>query len=265
MFTKKIVVYIPCHNCESFVLDTLQGIPEELHERIECLVVDNFSSDSTSKVVKQAVTERSFPFEITLIRTKKDLGYAGSQKLAYTLTSDALGVEKVIMLHGDGQYDPALLRKFLPYIDSDPAYAAINGYRDKKTYPEEDETPLTTYRIIKFLNRLENLVTGFKQKEWHSGFVMYSTAFLKKISFHLLTDTRHLDGEMLICAGVMEERTLSIPIYKKYKDFESFSGIPKMRYVLNVIKLLFKFRSGFHRRLFDEEVENKISHEFDRL
>lgn len=265
MFTKKIIVYVPCHNCESFVWDTLRGIPEELHERIECLVVDNFSSDSTSEVVKQAIADRGFPFEIILIRTRKDLGYAGSQKLAYTLTSEAPEVEKVIMLHGDGQYDPALLRKFLPYIDSDPANAAINGFRDKKTYPEEDETPHTTYRIIKFLNRIENLVTGFKQKEWHSGFVMYSTAYLRKIPFHRLTDTRHLDGEMLICAGVLGERTLSVPIYKRYKDFESFSGIPKMRYVLNVIKLLFKFRSGFHRRLFAKEVNNKVPHEFDRL
>lgn len=258
-------MYVPCHNCESFVLDTLSGIPPELHERIECLVLDNFSSDNTSKAVKQAVADKSFPFEIILIRTREDLGYAGSQKLAYTLTSEASEVERVIMLHGDGQYEPDLLRKFLPYIDSSPAYAAVNGYRDKKTYAEEDETPLTTYRIIKFLNWIENLVTGFKQKEWHSGFVMYSTAFLRKIPFHCLTDTRHLDGEMLICAGVLEERTHSVPIYKKYKDFESFSGMPKMRYVLNVIKLFFKFRSGFHRRLFAEKVENKILKEFDRL
>ena len=94
---------------------------------------------------------------------------------------------------------------------------------------------------------------------------MYSTAYLRKIPFHRLTDTRHMDGEMLICAGVLNEKSHSVSIYKKYKDFESFSGIPKMRYVLNVIKLFFKFRSGFHRRLFTEEFENKIDDEFDRL
>jgi glycosyltransferase involved in cell wall biosynthesis len=247
------------------VVDTLRGIPEEFQEYMECLVVDNFSSDHTAAVVKQAIDDENFPFDITLIRTRRDLGYAGSQKLAYTLTAKSPQVEKVIMLHGDGQYDPALLRKFLPYIDSDPSYALVNGYRDKKTFPEKDETPLTTYRIIKILNRLENLVTRFKQKEWHSGFVLYGTSFLRKIPFHRLTDTRHIDGEMLICAEVLGEKTFSVPIYKKYRDFESFSGLPKMKYVLDVFKLFIKFRLGFHRRLFSEEIENLINYEFDRL
>ncbi|MFC2170118.1 glycosyltransferase family 2 protein [Acidobacteriota bacterium] len=265
MFNKKIVVYIPCHDCEKFILEILQKIPHEFHHQMECLVLDNFSSDNLSEIIKKEIKNKTFSFKINLIRTKKDIGYSGSQKLAYSLISKSENVKYVIMLHGDGQYDPFLLRQFLPYIESKNHFAVVNGFRDKIHFPEKDETPFFTYIIIKTLNFIENIITGFKQKEWHSGFVLYSKDFLTKIPLQYLTKTRHIDGEMLILAGVLNEKTASFSLYKKYKDYESFSGLPKLKYVLDVFKIFLKFKNGFYHQLLGNKIRSKIDFEFDRL
>ena len=60
--------------------------------------------------------------------------------------------KKIIMLHGDGQYSPKLLLEFVPYLFD--YYSIVYGYRSKKIYSYEEETPQATYFIIKILNGL---------------------------------------------------------------------------------------------------------------
>lgn len=252
-FKKKILIYLPCYNCADYVLDTIQNIPSEFHAIIECLVIDNQSSDGTARLVADAIANNQFQFPVHIIQPTENVGYAGSQKLAYSIARLASPpVNKIIMLHGDGQYDPVLLKYLLPYLDQD--LAIVNGYRDRRTYPEKEETPLLTYRIIKLLNVLENIFTGLREKEWHSGFAMYSTEFLSKLPLEKLTPTRHIDGELLMCANKLGLNHESIPIYKRYRGYVSFGGAPMLRYVFNVGIIVLKYMFGHHYRLLKQPV-----------
>ena len=246
-FNKPILIYIPCYNCESWIVETLCSIPPELHDQMECLVIDNHSTDRTGERVLEVIKEGKLPFKISLIQTKENIGYAGSQKLAYHLATNSSDIKNVIMLHGDGQYCSSLLTKFMSHINND--YAIVNGYRDKKTYPHQEATPFASYIIIKMLNFLEYLITGYAQKEWHSGFVMYRKEFLSNISLQLLSDTRHIDGELLICAGILKENTLSVPIYKRYNDYEGLNRITKAKNVLNVLRIMWKCKKANDHRI----------------
>jgi glycosyltransferase involved in cell wall biosynthesis len=260
-FNKSILLFIPCRNCETSIVEVISNIPQELRGQIECLIIDNQSTDSTSELVFKEINNENHPFKINLIKTKNDIGYAGSQKLAYLLATQSPNVKYVIMLHGDGQYDPSLLKDFVPLINN--KYAIVNGFRDKRTYPHREETPFITYYIIKILSWFESLITGHTHKEWHSGFVMYDSDFLRKIPLQFLSDIPHIDAEFLICAGILNENTKSIPIYKNYDGYEAFCGLPRIRHVLNVFKIMFKFRIGYYHTILTANNVSKINYKYD--
>ncbi len=262
-FQKRILIYIPCYNCEENIIETMAMIPEECHDQIECLIIDNQSNDQTVNHVLKEMKAKKYPFKVHLIRNKKNYGYAGSQKTAYSLAINSPNVEYVIMLHGDGQYPSVLLKQFMAVINDD--YAIVNGYRHKKSHPEKEETPWSTYCIIKTLSWIESVLTGFKQKEWHSGFVMYQTKFLKKIPLHKMSNTPHIDGEFLILAGVMGERTFSVPIYKKYKDLQAFAGLSRIVHVLNTFRIALKVRFKYYHRLLKNPDTTLIDYQFEEL
>ncbi|MGD2180260.1 glycosyltransferase family 2 protein [Lusitaniella coriacea] len=260
--TKEILIYIPCYNCEDTVVSVLRSIPQEFWDRSECLVIDNCSEDKTSEAVLEEIQREQHPFPISLLRTQENIGYAGSQKLAYQLALNSPQISQVVMLHGDSQYPPSLLLKLLPHINS--GKAIVNGYRDKSLYPNRDETPWSTYLTIKILNTLENLVTGMNQKEWHSGFAMYSRHFLEQVPFHSISNTYHIDGEMLIVANSFKLPILSVPIYKHYEGKQRLLLWGRIKYTFTVFKLLFKYRSKKLKYAKREE-NSKIPYAYDVL
>lgn len=251
-FTNPVVIYLPCYNCATKIAQTLEEIPKDFHDMIECLVVDNDSTDATAETVRKIVVQRKYPFPIHLVKMTENAGYAGSQKTAYHLVRQSPVVKRVIMLHGDGQYPSALLNELKPYVASD--YALVNGYRCKKTFPEKEETPKGTYRIIKLLSWIESAVLGIPQKEWHSGLVMFSTDFLRRIPLGALCSWMHIDGEFLMCAHILKEKTLSVPIYKRYKKFKGFGGWARIRHILQVFRLMGRYLTGHYHRLLKSEI-----------
>jgi len=260
-FEKPVLIYIPCYNCVAKIAEVLSNIPAELHNQIECLVVDNHSSDHTMEKVLQEKDSKKYTFKINLIRTTKNIDYAGTQKLAYFLATQSPRVSHVIMLHGDGQYHSSQLTQLIPYLNN-KNYTVINGYRDKTIYTQE-ETPHITYIVIKILNFLESFITGYSYMEWHSGFVMYSIDFLKKVPLQYLSKTRHIDGEFLICAGILQENTISVPIYKKYKEYKTFRGLPRIKYIWDILKVMFKFKRKYYHQILKSNIASKIDYDFD--
>lgn len=239
-FKSDVVIYIPAYNCETTIVETIRSIPPDLVDNVTILIVDNNSSDKTVECVINARNNGLLPHSLKLIRISKNIGYAGSQKLAYSLIRRSAAVRWVIMLHGDGQYPSELLSKFVSFTDS--KFGLIYGYRSKLSYRRLDETPLPTWAAIKLLGALESVVTGIARKEWHTGFNMYSVEFLRKLPLNEMTDTYHIDGQISFLAGALDELVFSIPIYKRYKGFDSFSGIGRAKYVFDVLRLMFEFR-----------------------
>ncbi len=252
-FSRDVLVYVPCYNCESTIGSVLSGIPAEIQARAEVLIVDNFSSDRTAELALETSKSGRLTAPISIVRTRENLGYAGSQKLAYQLACASPSVRWVMMLHGDGQYDPELLKGYLPLLSSPIGLAY--GYRSKSKFGKREETPLSTWFLIKSLSLVESLVTGEWRREWHTGFVMYSTRFLNKVSFREITNTPHIDGHLLFSAGVMGYSIAAVPIYKRYKELNAFEGWARIIYVFSVLKLMFEFRLA-KNRLKNSEADN---------
>jgi hypothetical protein len=106
-----------------------------------------------------------------------------------------------------------------------------------------------TWMAIRTLSALESVITGVARREWHSGLVMHSTRFLRKLDLAALTGTPHIDGHLLFAADVAGESALGVPIYKLYKELSAFEGAARRRYVFDVLKLMFSFQRTRHNLL----------------
>src|SRR3954447_2967522 len=101
----RFAIYIPAYNAASKLAQTLDRIPAQVLEQAgEILVVDNASDDGTAAIAEQWASQRGCR-KLTVVRNVRNLGYGGSQKLAYHRLV-AAGHEAVVMLHADGQYAP---------------------------------------------------------------------------------------------------------------------------------------------------------------
>lgn len=240
-FTKPTLIYVPVWNNAPFIVSTVAKIPPELMSSCDILIVDNCSDDGTSERVLEAKRDKVLPDHVVLIRTDENIGYAGSQKLAYALALENPCVRNVIMLHGDGQYSPELIHSLERYFDTDAA--VVYGYRSKTTYGRKEETPWVTWLAIKVLSLLESLITGYWRREWHTGFIMYSTDFLRSVDLNALTTTRHIDGHLLYTSGFLKQKAVGVPIFKLYGEIPAFEGEERSQYIRDVFKLMFSFRS----------------------
>ena len=99
-------------------------------------------------------------------------------------------------------------------------FGIVQGMRNKNKFGKKDQTPLFAYYIIKILNFYENIICRANFREWHSGFVFYKRRFLSQIPLENLTDTPHIDGNILYIAKLLYESVASDDIYKLYNLLE---------------------------------------------
>lgn len=236
MFSRRLLIYVPVYECRDTIIGVLSSIPEAVSAIADILVVDNCSPDGSGAAVVNARRAGQIRSDVTVVQPSRNIGYAGSQKLAYSLACRSPTVEWVAMLHGDGQYPPALLDTLVARLDSKAGI--IYGHRSKLWHPFHEETPISTWLIIRCLSILESMLTGAFRLEWHSGFVMHATRFLRRVNLDALTSTPHIDGHLLYAAHALRERVETVPIFKLYKSLSPFEGAARRQYVIDVLKLM---------------------------
>ena len=93
---------MPAYNAARTIEETVRAIPEGYYDEI--VVVDDHSRDDT--------VERARALNLKAIRHPHNVGYGGNQKTCYM---EALrdGAAIVVMLHPDGQYDPAIIPEMI--------------------------------------------------------------------------------------------------------------------------------------------------------
>jgi len=224
------VIYIPAYNAALTLPKVFERIPVSLRNYCkEILVIDNCSADNTSEVTLSYKQKPGFE-KIRLIRNEKNLGYGGSQKLAYSecIKNECKGV---IMLHGDAQYAPELAEMLLEPIICDEA-DMVFGSRMTGS-PLAGGMPIHRYLGNRFLTKIQNLLLNTNISEFHSGYRVFSLNALKKVPFYKLSSDYHFDTEILILFLHNNLRIVERPIPTHYGDEECYVNIWK--YGLDVL------------------------------
>jgi glycosyltransferase involved in cell wall biosynthesis len=220
----KVVIYVPAYNAAATLPRVLDRIPEEVRSRVhEILVVDNDSEDNTYLVAAGYRQEKGV-HNLEFIRNEKNLGYGGSQKVAYRRAIEK-DLEGVAMLHGDAQYAPEIIGDLLAPILSGEADMVFGSRMSGD--PRKGGMPLIRYLGNRALTGMQNWVLGTNISEFHSGYRVYSLEALKKVPFERLSSDYHFDTEILILFVDQNLRIAEMPIPTHYGNEKNYVNIWK--------------------------------------
>src|SRR5947209_6908708 len=160
MTSPKIVVIMPAYNASKTLEQTFREIPRD--SVAECIVVDDFSADSTVEVARK--------LGLRVFLHGENQGYGGNQKTCYV---EALktGADIVVMLHPDYQYDPKRIPDLVRPIVEDRADFVLGS---RMAYAVAGGMPFYKRVSNRFLTWCENRVFKLKLFEDHTGFRAFS-------------------------------------------------------------------------------------------
>ena len=183
----KVVVVMPAYNAAETLKKTYDEVMEQgIVDHV--IVVDDASNDETTAIAKTLAN--------TTVHTHpKNQGYGGNQKSCYKLALDA-GADIVIMVHPDYQYTPRLIPAMASMIGNG-LYHCVLGSRILGGYSLKGGMPIWKYISNRFLTFAENLLTGAKLSEYHTGYRAFSRELLEKLPLSENSDDFVFDNQML--------------------------------------------------------------------
>lgn len=160
-----------------------QGIVDQV------IVVDDASSDETTAIAKTLPR--------TIVHTHlQNQGYGANQKTCYTLALQQ-DSDIVIMIHPDYQYTPKLIPAMVSIIGNE-LYTCVLASRILGGYALKGKMPLWRYIANRFLTFVENILTGAKLSEYHTGYRAFSRQLLEQLPLDANSDDFVFDNQMLL-------------------------------------------------------------------
>ncbi len=208
---QKVVVVMPAYNAVKTLEQTFVEIPREVVD--EVILVDDASRDETALLARR--------LGIHTVVHPKNRGYGGNQKTCYR-EALKLGADVVVMLHPDYQYTPKLLTAMASLV-AIGQYDVVLGSRILGGGALKGGMPLYKYVFNRFLTAFENLFTGLKLSEYHTGYRAFSRQVLLQLPLEENSDDFIFDNQMLAQAAYFGFSVGEISCPTKY--FEEASSI----------------------------------------
>ncbi len=159
-----------------------------------------------------------------------------------------MGADVVVMLHPDGQYDPAIIPNLCSVIEKGEADIVL-GSRWLGLDPAKAGMPWWKRLGNRFLTGAENRVLGLRLSEYHTGYRAYSRRFLENIPFLENSDDFVFDTQVLIQAATFGFKIGEVPAIGRYHaDASSVSFGTSTIYGLETLAALIRYvahRAGF--------------------
>jgi glycosyltransferase involved in cell wall biosynthesis len=201
---KRIVVVMPAYNAARTLVSTYSEIPPGYVDDV--LVVDDASTDETVEVA------RSLGLEV--IVHPRNRGYGGNQKTCYARAL-ALGADVVVMLHPDYQYTPKLVVAMASLV-AIGQYDVVLGSRILSGGALAGGMPRYKYVANRALTFVQNVLTGAKLSEYHTGYRAFSRDVLTTLPLEENSDDYVFDNQMLCQALHLGFRIGEISCPAKY-------------------------------------------------
>lgn len=179
---------MPAYNAEKTLSKTYEEVMDQgVVDTV--IVVDDRSRDETAELARglEQVRVHVHP---------ENRGYGGNQKTCYRLALEE-GADIVIMVHPDYQYTPKLIPAMVSMIGND-LYPCVLGSRILGGYALAGGMPIWKYIANRVLTLGENLLTGAKLSEYHTGLRGFSAEILRTLPLDANSDDFVFDNQMLL-------------------------------------------------------------------
>ena len=227
----KLAVVLPAYNAAATLRKTYQEIPPGVVD--EFLLVDDGSTDETTEIARQ--------LNIKTVRHPHNRGYGANQKTCYK-TALELDVDVFVMLHPDYQYVPRLVPAMAAMVASGE-YDLVLGSRILGGTALKGGMPLYKYVCNRVLTLFENLLTGAKLSEYHTGFRAFSRRLLEDLPLEKNSDDFIFDNQILVQALHFGHRIGEISCPTRYNaDASTIGFLRSLRYGLGVVYCSLQYR-----------------------
>ncbi len=203
----RTVVVMPAYNAAKTLETTLARIPPGVVDTI--ILVDDGSRDGTAAL--------AVSLDLVVISHPHNAGYGANQKTCYI---EALrdGADVIVMLHPDGQYDPAILDDMVEVIRSGKADVVLGSRFLNPGGARAGGMPWWKRLANRFLTGYENRVLGLGLTEYHTGYRAYSRKFLTTVPFLRNSNDFVFDTQILTQAAAFKFKVAEVPVTTKYFD-----------------------------------------------
>ena len=220
------LVVVPCYNARKTITDVIFQIHSVGYSNI--LISDDYSSKPISKDLIHGDNT-------ILISQKNNLGYGGNQKYLYNYAIEH-NFKYVVMIHGDLQYTPKLIPSLISMLHF-AKYDFVFGSRILGGNALKNGMPIIRYIANRFLTFFQNLLTGYKLSEYHSGLRAYKVNSLKKLNFKAYSNNFLFDNEMILGFIKGKQRIGEVSCITRYDtNSSSINYYQSTIYAIGVIK-----------------------------
>jgi len=228
---QRVVVVMPAYRAERTLEACYRAIPHDVVDMV--LLVDDASDDATLAIAEQ--------LGVPTVRHAINAGYGANQKTCYTEALRA-GADIVVMVHPDYQYEPRLITALASLVASGVYDVAI-GSRMLGKSALAGGMPRYKYHANRLLTMFQNLMTGARLSEYHTGFRAFSRHVIETLPLGANSNDFVFDNQMLAQALAFGMRIGEVSCPTRY--FEGASQISFRRgivYGLGVLKTSVAYR-----------------------
>jgi glycosyltransferase involved in cell wall biosynthesis len=239
---KKIAVVMPAYNAEKTLPQTVRELPDAVDIRI---LVDDGSKDATVRVAES--------LGLKVFAHDGNYGYGRNQQTCYR-EALAAGADIVVMVHPDYQYTPLLVTAMAGMLASG-VYDVVLGSRILGGCALKGGMPRYKYLANRLLTAFQNLLSGAKLSEYHTGFRAFTSDVLRQLPLLENSDDFVFDNEMMAQCIFFGYRIGEISCPTKYfEEASSINFARSVKYGIGVLATTLKLwlqRLGLvHLRLF---------------
>lgn len=196
----EVLVLLPGYNVGRHLAGFVPDIRAHLPEAEICLVDDGSSDDTASEARR---------LELTLLTHEVNKGKGEALKTGFAYGCDQ-GFGAVITMDGDGQHLPAELPRFVE------AWKAGGDVVLGSRMAANENMPWLRKRTNEFTSSVVSRLAGQRCEDSQSGYRLFDTRVLRAIA---LESSRYdLESEILIKAGRLGHRIVSVPVTTVYHD-----------------------------------------------
>ncbi len=250
---EKILLFIPCYNCEKQIPRVLASLENpDVSFISHVLIVNNRSTDKTLDSIKGAVQKHKMK-NTTVLNNDANYGLGGSHKVAFKFAIEN-NFDFIIVLHGD---DQGQLKDIAPLI-SNRSYHQKDCLLGARFHPRSKLVGYSKFRTFgnMVFNFFFSMALGTRIYDLGSGLNCYKVSILKDQFFYSFPDNLSFNYTMILAHSYYKHSTIFFPI--SWQESDQISNVKLTSQALNLLKLLGIFLIKRHKFI-QSDFRSKVS------
>ena len=254
----KILLFIPCYNCEKQIVRVLDKIDDKFVNYIsEILIINNISTDNTEKCISDYIENTNSKIKLTLITNNENYNLGGSHKVAFSYAKNNK-FDYVIVIHGDDQGD---INDIYQYLESGEYknYDCLLGARFMKGSKLIGYSKFRTFGNIIY-NTIFSILLPKNIKDLGSGLNMYNVKIFENEFYIKFPDQLTFNYCMIMASKSFKHKMRFFPI--SWRETDQVSNVKMTKQAFSVLCMLIKY-FFLRKKFLSSEMRNKIIENYD--